>query len=63
MTYEMFLYIHCCKMAHTTCAVQNSAGFVRQKGGRKIQSMFHLCLIKDCTVIPLFCIMNPAQYL
>jgi hypothetical protein len=31
-----------------------------KKGGRKIPSMFHLCLIKDGTVFPLFCVRNPA---
>jgi hypothetical protein len=35
-------------------------GSLDKKGGRKIPSMFHLCLIKDVTAFPLFCLTNPA---
>jgi hypothetical protein len=37
-------------------------GSLDKKGGRKVPStgMFHLFLIKDCTVFPLFCLTNPA---
>jgi hypothetical protein len=51
---------YCCNSTHlgTPSIFEISAGFVRKKGGRKIPSMFHLCLIKDGTVFPLT---NPAQ--
>jgi hypothetical protein len=37
-------------------------GLLDKKGGRKIPSLFHLCLIKDGTVFPLFCPTNPTQH-
>jgi hypothetical protein len=37
-------------------------GSLDKKGGRKIPSMLHLCLIKDGTVFPLFCLTIPAQF-
>jgi hypothetical protein len=35
-------------------------GSLDKKGGRKIPFMCHFCLIKDGTVVPLFCLTNPA---
>jgi hypothetical protein len=35
-------------------------GSLDTKGGRKIPFIFHLCLIKDGPVVPLFCLTNPA---
>jgi hypothetical protein len=40
--------------------INSGPGSLDKKGGRKIQSMFHLCLIKDGTVFPLFCLTGPA---
>jgi hypothetical protein len=33
-------------------------GSLDKKGGRKVPYMFHLCLIKDGTVFPLFSLTN-----